>query len=133
MFENLNLEAILIGAIILVAVIILVIIIVGGIKSAKKGNKELNDKERVAPVAAPVEEVKEEVKPMKVVLAPGESVVVGSEGRIACGEYTLESSDGSETFNVRIGRYVKEYTNGCTIILTEKQKVTAINTTIIIK
>jgi hypothetical protein len=131
-FEGLNLEAILIGAVVLVAAIILIIIIVGGIKSAKKGNNELNDnkKEEAAPV---VEEVKEEVKPMKVVLAPGDSVVVGSEGRIPCGEYTLESSDGSETFNVRIGRYVKEYANGCTVVLTEKQKVTAINTTIIIK
>ena len=132
MFEGLNLEAILIGAVVLVAAIILIIIIVGGIKSAKKGNNELNDnkKEEALPV---VEEVKEEVKPMKVVLAPGDSVVVGSEGRIPCGEYTLESSDGSETFNVRIGRYVKEYANGCTVVLTEKQKVTAINTTIIIK
>lgn len=133
MFENLNLETILIGGIILVALIILIIIIVGGIKAAKKGSKELNDNTRLeqAPAAAP--EVKEEVKPMKVVLAPGDSIVVGSEGRIPCGEYTLESSDGSETFNVRIGRYVKEYTNGCTVVLTEKQKVTAINTTIIIK
>ena len=132
MFEGLNLEAILIGAVVLVAAIILIIIIVGGIKSAKKGNNELNDnkKEEALPV---VEEVKEEVKPMKVVLAPGDSIVVGSEGRIPCGEYTLESSDGSETFNVRIGRYVKEYANGCTVVLTEKQKVTAINTTIIIK
>ena len=132
MFEGLNLEAILIGAVVLVAAIILIIIIVGGIKSAKKGNNELNDnkKEETLPV---VEEVKEEVKPMKVVLAPGDSIVVGSEGRIPCGEYTLESSDGSETFNVRIGRYVKEYANGCTVVLTEKQKVTAINTTIIIK
>ena len=132
MFEGLSLEAILIGAVVLVAAIILIIIIVGGIKSAKNGNNELNDnkKEEALPV---VEEVKEEVKPMKVVLAPGDSVVIGSEGRIPCGEYTLESSDGSETFNVRIGRYVKEYANGCTVVLTEKQKVTAINTTIIIK
>ena len=70
---------------------------------------------------------------MKVVLAPGDSITVGSEGRIACGEYTLESADGSETFNVRIGRYVKEYTNGSTVILTEKQKVTSVSHTIIIK
>jgi hypothetical protein len=126
-------EAILIGGIVLVAVIILVIIIVGGIKSARKGNKELNDNYGVAKEETQVAEAKEEVKPMKVVLAPGDSITVGSEGRIACGEYTLESADGSETFNVRIGRYVKEYTNGSTVILTEKQKVTSVSHTIIIK
>ena len=127
------LEAILIGAVILVAIIILVIIIVGGVKSAKKGSDELNDNPRSVQQAPIVEEVKEEVKPMKVVLAQGESIVVGSEGRIPCGEYTLESADGSESFNVRIGRYVKEYQNGSTVILTEKQKVTAVSNTIIIK
>ena len=127
------LEAILIGAVILVAVIILVIIIVGGVKSAKKGSDELNDNPTSVQQAPIVEEVKEEVKPMKVVLAQGESIVVGSEGRIPCGEYTLESADGSESFNVRIGRYVKEYQNGSTVILTEKQKVTAVSNTIIIK
>jgi len=127
------LEAILIGAVILVAVIILVIIIVGGVKSAKKGNDELNDHSKKVEETPVVEEVKEEVKPMKVVLAQGESIVVGSEGRLPCGEYTLESADGSEAFNVRIGRYVKEYKNGSTVILTEKQKVTAVSTTIIIK
>jgi hypothetical protein len=127
------LEAILIGAVILVAVIILVIIIVGGVKSAKKGSDELNDNPTNVQQTPIVEEVKEEVKPMKVVLAQGESIVVGSEGRIPCGEYTLESADGSESFNVRIGRYVKEYPNGSTVILTEKQKVTAVSNTIIIK
>ena len=126
-------EAILIGGIVLVAVIILIIIIVGGIKSAKKGNKELNDNYGAAKAETPVVEVATEVKPMKVVLAPGDSITVGSEGRIPCGEYVFESADGSETFNVRVGRYVKEYTNGCTVILTEKQKVTSVSHTIVIK
>ena len=128
------LEAILIGAIVLVAVIILVIIIVGGIKGAKKGKKALISQETEV-VETPVveEKIEEETRPMKVVLAQGESLTVGSEGRIPCGEYTLESADGCDTFNVRIGRYVKEYQNGCTVVLTEKQKVTAVSTTIIIK
>ena len=129
-----NLEAILIAAVVVVAAIILVIIIVGGIKGAKKGNKEVAETTTPAVEETPVVEEKvEEVKPMKVVLAQGESLTVGSEGRIPCGEYTLESADGCDTFNVRIGRYVKEYQNGCTVVLTEKQKVTAVSTTIIIK
>ena len=124
-----TLETILIGAIILVAAIILIIIIVGGVKAAKKGNEELNDNKVQAVETKEVEEV----KPMKVVIAQGDSIMVGSEGRIPCGEYTLESADGSETFNVRIGRYVRKYTNGSTVVLTENQKVTAVSTTVIIK
>ena len=50
-------EAILIGGIVLVAVIILVIIIVGGIKSARKGNKELNDNPNAVKETSVVEEV----------------------------------------------------------------------------
>lgn len=131
--DIMTLETILIGAIILVAAIILIIIIVGGVKAAKKGNEELNDNKVQTVETKEVEEVKEEVKPMKVVIAQGDSIMVGSEGRIPCGEYTLESADGSETFNVRIGRYVRKYTNGSTVVLTENQKVTAVSTTVIIK
>lgn len=127
------LEGILIGVVIAIALAILLIIVIGGIKSAKKGNKELNDTQQVALETKQEEVVKEEVKPMKIVIAQGESVVVGSEGKIPCGEYVMESCDGEETFNVRIGRYVKEYTNGCTIVLTEKQKVTPVSTSIILR
>ena len=128
-----DLEAILIGAVILVSAIILLIIIVGGIKSARQGNDELNDNSNKVENTEVIEEVKEVERQVKVVVAQGESITIGSEGRIPCGEYTLESADGCDTFNVRIGRYVKEYQNGCTVVLTEKQKVTAVSTTIIIK
>lgn len=127
------LEGILIGVVIAIALAILLIVVIGGIKSAKKGDKELNDTQQVAVETKQEDVVKEEVKPMKIVIAQGESVVVGSEGKIPCGEYVMESCDGEETFNVRIGRYVKEYTNGCTIVLTEKQKVTPVSTSIILR
>ena len=124
-------ESILIGVVIAVASIILLIIVVGGIKSIKR-KKKVED-ETLAINEQEASEIKEEVKSMKVVIAQGESIVVGSEGRIPCGEYTMESCDGEETFNVRIGRYVKEYTNGCTVVLTEKQKVTPVSTSIILR
>lgn len=127
------LEKILIAAVIGVAAIILLIIIIGGIKAAKKDSKELNDGVETAKEEVKVEEAKEEKKPMKIVIAQGESVVVGSEGRIPCGEYTMESCDGEEKFNVRIGRYVKEYENGTTVVLTEKQKITPVSTSIILR
>lgn len=126
-------ESILIGAIIAVAAIILIIVVVGGIKSLKGNKKEENitvteNKEEVV-----VESKVEEVQTMKVVIAQGESIIVGSEGRIPCGEYTMESCDGEEKFNVRIGRYVKEYENGCKVVLTEKQKVTPVSASIILR
>ena len=126
------LEKILIAAVIGVAALILLIIVIGGIKAAKKDSKELNDGAETSKEEVKVEE-KEEKKPMKIVIAQGESVVVGSEGRIPCGEYTMESCDGEEKFNVRIGRYVKEYENGTTIVLTEKQKITPVSTSIILR
>ena len=125
------LESILIGVVIAIATAILLIIIVGGIKANKKRK---NHVEEVAVEETPAVTTKqEEVKPMKVVIAQGESITVGSEGRIPCGEYTMESCDGEEKFNVRVGRYVKEYENGCTIVLTEKQKVTPVSTSIILR
>lgn len=126
-------ESILIGIVIAIAAIILIIIVVGGIKAAKKGNKELNEVTNVNEEKVTNELVEESKKPMKVVIAQGESIVVGSEGRIPCGEYVMESCDGEEAFNVRIGRYVKEYKNGCTVVLTEKQKVTPVSGSIILR
>ena len=128
-----ELETILIGAVIAVAGIILIIIIIGGIKACKKSKKEINNGNAEVKSESTQVEVKEEKKPMKIVIAQGESVVVGSEGRIACGEYTMESCDGEEKFNVRIGRYVKEYENGCTVVLTENQKITPVSTSIILR
>jgi len=128
------LESILIGVVIALAAIILLIIIVGGVKSIKKNKKieQVESSETQIEVKAS-EETKEEVKSMKIVIAQGESVVVGSEGRIPCGEYTMESCDGEESFNVRIGRYVKEYKNGSVVVLTEKQKITPVSTSIILR
>lgn len=128
-------ESILIGAVIAVASIILIIVVISGIKSFKKGKKAEEDTTKIEEKAEEIKEkiTEEEKKPMKIVIAQGESVVVGSEGTIACGEYTMESCDGEEKFNVRIGRYVKEYENGCTVVLTEKQKITPVSTSIILR
>lgn len=128
-------EKILIAGIITVGVIILLIIIAGVAKAGKKKRIKIEDSPVVESAQISTNEnlAEASVPSMKVVIAQGESIVVGSEGRIPCGEYTMESSDGEEKFNVRIGRYVKEYENGCTVVLTEKQKVTAVSTTIILR
>ena len=130
-------EAILIGVTIAAASIILLIILIGSIKALKdkkKAKMNVQEDETQIVVKEEISETVVEAKEaMKVVIAQGESIIVGSEGRIPCGEYTMESCDGEGTFNVRIGRYVKEYTNGCKVVLTEKQKVTAVSTSIILR
>ena len=131
------LESILIGVVIAIATIILLIIVVGGVKAGKKKKKEVEQiaaqQEQLAAQQEQAARIEEEKKAMKVVIAQGESITVGSEGRIPCGEYTMESCDGEEKFNVRVGRYVKEYENGCKIVLTEKQKVTPVSASIILR
>ena len=128
-------ETILIGVVIAVASIILLIILIGAIKSikAKKKNKAEKALTSSESEALQAKEEEKKVEPMKVVIAQGDSIVVGSQGRIPCGEYTMESCDGVEAFNVRIGRYVREYKNGCSVVLTENQKVTAVSTSIILR
>ena len=122
--------------------LILMIIVVGTIKGLKNNKEEIKEEiqqevkqEKVEEI--PVEEIKEKVEdnkePMKIVIAQGESVVVGSEGRLPCGEYIIESCEGEESFNVRIGRYVKEYKNGTKVVLTEKQQITPVSTSIVLR
>ena len=128
------LEAILIGVVITIAVIILLIIVIGAIKGPKKNKKE-EIVESIETESQPVmvEKLEEEVKSMKIVLAQGEGVVVGSEGRLPCGEYTIETCDGAENVKIRVGRYVKTYENGSIIVLTENQKITPVSTSIILR
>ena len=132
------LEKILIGIVILVSLIILLSICIYGVKSYKNKHNSnkglLNDNKIITKGENMIsDEVTNEAPPMKLVIAQGDTIEVGSTGRIPCGQYILESCDGEETFNVRIGRYVKEYKNGCTVILTEKQKVTPVSTSIILR
>lgn len=127
------LEAILIGVVIAIAAIILIIILIGAIKGLKKNKKEeIIESLQTQEQPAVVEKV-EEVESMKIVLAQGEGVVVGSQGVLPCGEYTIETCDDEENVKIRIGRYVKTYENGATIVLTENQKVTPVSTSIILR
>ena len=102
-------------------------------KNGKNDSINVKDETKVIKNNDPIIEEAKIKEAMKVVIAQGESIVVGSVGRIPCGEYTMESCDGEATFKVRIGRYVKEYSNGCQIVLTENQKLTPVSTSIILK
>lgn len=128
------LEKILIGAVIALSAIILLIIVIGSVKAIKKSSKrKVQDEQRPELMKETKTDDSEEKEPMKLVISQGESILVGSAGRIPCGEYTMESCDGIAQFNVRIGRYVKKYDNGCKVVLTENQKITPVSTSIILR
>lgn len=69
-----------------------------------------------------------------VVLQPRKVVVVDRKGQVRPGKYTVLSAyENEETFNIRIGLYVKEYKHGQEIVLAEGDEVCPTSTTIILR
>ena len=69
-----------------------------------------------------------------VVLQQNTTEIVGPKNKVKPGKYTvLSSKDEDETFNLRIGTYVKEYKHNQRIILAEGQEITAVNCTVILR
>ena len=69
-----------------------------------------------------------------IVLQQGETEVVGVKNKVKPGKYTLLSAkEEDETFNLRVGTYVKEYKHNQKIVLAEGQEITAVNCTVILR
>lgn len=69
-----------------------------------------------------------------VVLQQGVTEVVGVKNNVKPGKYTLLSAkEEDETFNLRVGAYVKEYKHNQKIVLAEGQEITAVNCTVILR
>ena len=69
-----------------------------------------------------------------VVLQPRKVVVVDKKGQVRPGKYTVLSAyENEETFNIRIGLYVKEYKHGQEIVLAEGEEICPTSTTIILR
>ncbi len=69
-----------------------------------------------------------------IVLKQNVTETVGKKNRVWAGKYTLLSTrDEDETFNLRIGKYVKEYKHNQTIVLSEGQEITAVNCDVILR
>ena len=69
-----------------------------------------------------------------VVLQPRKAVVVDKKGPVKPGKYTVLSAyENEETFNIRIGLYVKEYKHGQEIILVAGDEICPTSTTIILR
>lgn len=69
-----------------------------------------------------------------IILQPRKMVTVSSKGGLKPGKWTVLSAYGNEdTFNIRIGLYVKEYKHGQEIVLAEGDEICPTSTTIILR
>ncbi len=69
-----------------------------------------------------------------IILQPRKMVRVDKKGPIKPGKYTVLSAyQNEETFNIRIGLYVKEYKHGQEIILVEDDEICPTSSTIILR
>ena len=69
-----------------------------------------------------------------IILQPRKMVVVDKKGIIKPGKYTVLSAyENEDTFNIRIGLYVKEYKHGQEIVLAEGEEICPTSSTIILR
>ena len=69
-----------------------------------------------------------------IILQPRKMVVVDKKGTIKPGKYTVLSAyENEDSFNIRIGLYVKEYKHGQEIVLAEGDEICPTSTTIILR
>lgn len=67
-------------------------------------------------------------------LKQNETYIAEKKGYVKPGKYTILSTKDNETkLNIRIGIYVKEYTHGQEVILTEGEEITAVSSDIILR
>lgn len=68
------------------------------------------------------------------ILKQNETYKAEKKGYVKPGKYTILSTKEDEAkFNVRIGIYVKEYSHGQEIVLTEGEEITPVSTDIILR
>ena len=132
-----------------VALIVILCIVLVCVKSAKR--KKIREEQKTREVDGVVEKhgvrysedatiVDKEGNPTvslvqnDIVLQPRKMVTVSTHGPLKPGKWTVLSAYGNEeTFNIRIGLYVKEYKHGQEIILAEGDEICPTSTTIILR
>lgn len=69
-----------------------------------------------------------------ILLQPRKMITVDKKGLVKPGKYTVLSAyENEETFNIRIGLYVKEYKHGQEIVLAEGEEICPTSSTIILR
>ena len=68
------------------------------------------------------------------VLVQGKTEIVGVKNKVKPGKYVLLSTkDEDETFNIRVGAYVKEYKHNQKIVLADGEEITSVNCNVILR
>jgi hypothetical protein len=69
-----------------------------------------------------------------ILLQMNKTEVVGIKNRVKPGKYVLLSTrTKDETFNIRVGSYVREYHHNESIVLADGQEVTAVNCSVVLR
>ena len=69
-----------------------------------------------------------------IMLSQGKTEIVGIKNRVKPGKYVLLSTkDEDETFNIRVGAYVKEYRHNQKIVLADGEEITSVNGNVILR
>lgn len=69
-----------------------------------------------------------------IILQPRKMVVVDKKGQVKPGKYTvLSANENEDSFNIRIGLYVKEYKHGQELVLVEGDEICPTSSTIILR
>ena len=69
-----------------------------------------------------------------IILEQSLTYTVAKESDLKPGKYAvLSTHDGEEEFNIRIGKYVRNYKHGDSIVLHDGQEITPVSTSIILR
>lgn len=68
------------------------------------------------------------------VLTVGKTATAEKDGELLPGQYTvLSGADGVQSFNVRVGGFVREFHHGDTIVLGDGEEITAVSHTVVLR
>lgn len=102
-----------------------------------KENLDVVDDVRYTMEENPVDETGEvnvTYKQNDVILAQNTPVTVSTDGEVKPGKYILISSDeNQQTFNLRVGLYVREYKHNQEIVLAEGDTICAVSCQVILR
>ena len=79
-------------------------------------------------------DVKVSLSQKDIILDQSTTYVTNKDSNLKPGKYAvLSTHDGIESFNIRIGAYVREYKHGDSIVLGEGEKITPVSSSIILR
>ena len=132
---------VLIGSI---AVIIVTVFLVEVVRLAKDGKNKKSKPETVnEEQAQPANEkpqqterpnIEVSIEKQDIVISAQQTIIASKNGTLKPGKYSILSGDsGVDSFNVRIGKFVKEYKHGDVVVIADGEEVTPTSHKIILR